>query len=124
MIGYGVAFVRVSLILPVSLPVAGVILAIEERFHEYVVPLVALFGMYVKALLLQVEEGLKELLNTGVGYTIIEKFWVEPGQEFATGVTETMPVIVAVVLFDAVNEGIFPVPLAASPIDPIVLAQL
>ena len=47
-----------------------------------------------------------------------------PAQPFAVGVMVIVPKIGAVVVFVAVNEGTFPLPLAAKPIDVLLFAHV
>jgi hypothetical protein len=47
-----------------------------------------------------------------------------PAQLFAVGVMEIVPEIGEFVVFVAVNEGTFPLPLAAKPIDVLLFAHV
>lgn len=60
----------------------------------------------------------------GVGFTLMVKTSGVPEHPFATGVTVIVAVTGAVPVFVAVNDEIFPVPLAPSPIDVALLVQL
>ena len=55
--------------------------------------------------------------TTGVGFILIVKDTGVPGQPLAVGVTVTVDVIGLDVTFVPVNDGVLPVPLAASPIE-------
>jgi len=55
--------------------------------------------------------------RTGVGFTVIVYETGTPEQPLAVGVTVTVAVTGSAVLFVPENEGVFPVPLAARPID-------
>jgi len=59
-----------------------------------------------------------------VGLTVIVKDMIVPGQPFTVGVTAIVAITGVVPVFVAVNEAIFPVPLAASPIEVALLVQL
>ena len=60
----------------------------------------------------------------GVGFTVIVKLTGPPPQPDAVGVTVMVAVIGALVVLVAVNDGILPVPLAASPMAVLLLVQL
>jgi hypothetical protein len=47
-----------------------------------------------------------------------------PEHPFATGVTVIVAITVAVPLFVAVKDGIFPVPLPANPMDGVLLTHV
>ena len=64
------------------------------------------------------------LSTVGVGLTVMVNDTAVPGQPLAVGVTSTVPVIAAFVEFVAVNEAIFPVPLAPRPIAVLLFVQL
>ena len=64
------------------------------------------------------------LVTVGVGLTVMEKETGAPGQPLIVGVTSIVALIATVVEFVAVNEAIFPVPLAANPIAVLVFVQL
>ncbi len=61
--------------------------------------------------------------TTGVGSTVIVYERGIPGQPLAVGVTVIVAVAEMAVLLVAVNAGVFPVPLAARPIDASELVQ-
>ena len=63
-------------------------------------------------------------LRTGVGLTLIVNITAAPLQPFAIGVTEMIARIGDEVLFIPVNDGMFPVPLAARPIEGLSFVQL
>jgi hypothetical protein len=63
------------------------------------------------------------LTTVGVGSIIKSKEVEVPGQSLAVGVTVIVAVIRAFVEFVAVNEAIFPVPLAGNPIAALVFVQ-
>ena len=60
----------------------------------------------------------------GVGLTVIVKLCEGPGQPLARGVTVIVAITGALVEFVAVNDGIFPLPLAAKPIEVLLFVQL
>ena len=60
----------------------------------------------------------------GVGFTVIVKVFEGPGHPFAEGETVMVAVTGALVRFVAVNEGTFPLPLTAKPMDGSSLVQL
>lgn len=78
-------------------------------------PGVALVGVYVKAVPLQTADGVKALLNTGMGFTVTVNVLTGPVHPLAVGVTVTVAVTGEVPLFVAVNAGIFPDPLVPKP---------
>ena len=62
-------------------------------------------------------------LTVGVGYTVMVNDSGVPTHPFAVGVTVIVAITVAVPLLVAVKEGMFPVPLAASPMDGVLLTH-
>jgi hypothetical protein len=60
-------------------------------------------------------------LTVGVGYTVMVNDSGVPTHPFAVGVTVIVAITVAVPLLVAVKDGIFPVPLPASPMDGVLL---
>lgn len=62
--------------------------------------------------------------TAGVGSTVILKLVEAPVQPLADGVTVIVAVTVVTPIFRAVKAGILPVPLAARPIDGVLLLQL
>jgi hypothetical protein len=62
--------------------------------------------------------------TSGVGFTVMVKLCAGPVQLFASGVTMMVAVTGALVILTAVNDGIFPVPLAAKPMETSLLVQL
>ncbi len=70
---------------------------------------------------------LAALVITAVGLTVMVKVWAVPEHETLLFVNEGVTVIVAVtgavVALVAVNEAISPVPLAARPIDVVLLVH-
>ena len=64
------------------------------------------------------------LLTVGVGLTVMVKDTGVPGQPLIVGVTSIVALIVAIVEFVAVNEAMFPVPLAGKPIAVLSFVQL
>ena len=64
------------------------------------------------------------VLSTGDGLTVIVKEPGAPLHPFAEGVTVINAEIGFAVLLVAINDGIFPVPLAGNPIEVLLLAQL
>ena len=62
--------------------------------------------------------------TTGVGFTAIVYETGTPEQPLADGVIVIVDVTGSTVLFVPENDGVFPVPLAASPIDGSVFVQL
>ena len=63
------------------------------------------------------------MVIVGVGFTVIVKVSVPPGQPLADEVTVIVAIIGALVKLTAANAEIFPVPLAASPIEGVLLLQ-
>ncbi len=62
-------------------------------------------------------------LTVGEGMTVIVYTDAFPGQVFSVEVTDIVAVIKALVLLIAVNEGIFPLPVDANPIEASELVQ-
>lgn len=62
-------------------------------------------------------------VTTGSGSIVMVKVVATPTQPFAVGATVTVPLTAEVVPFVPVNEAIFPVPFAASPIAVLELIQ-
>ena len=62
-------------------------------------------------------------LTVGVGYTVMVNDKGVPVHPFAVGVTVMVAITGAVPLLVAVKDGIFPVPLAASPMDGVLLTH-
>ena len=60
----------------------------------------------------------------GVGFTVIVKNLALPGQPLAVGVTVINPVAGKIPVLTPVKDGIFPLPLAARPIEVLSLVQL
>jgi hypothetical protein len=60
----------------------------------------------------------------GVGFTVSVKNRAMPGQPFAVGVTVIKPVAGRIPVLTPVNEAIFPMPLAARPMEVLSLVQL
>lgn len=63
-------------------------------------------------------------LIIGVGFTVMVKVWGVPLHPFAVGVTVIVAVTGDVPALEALNPGILPLPLAASPIEVVLLVQL
>ena len=64
------------------------------------------------------------LVTVGVGLTVMVKDCGVPGQLLAVGVIVIVALIAAFVEFVAVNEAIFPVPLAGNPMAVLLFVQL
>ena len=64
------------------------------------------------------------LFTIGAGLTVMVKDSGVPGQPLIVGVTSIVALIGAVVTLVAVNEAIFPVPLAANPMAVLAFVQL
>ena len=62
--------------------------------------------------------------TAGTGYTSMAVLTGVPEQPCATGVTVTVSNMVVVPLLSAMNEGKLPLPLAARPIEVLLLVQL
>ena len=60
----------------------------------------------------------------GVGFTVIVKFCGTPEHPLINGITLMVAVTGAAVKLIAVNEGIFPAPFAARPIEVLLFVQL
>ena len=92
--------------------------------HANVVPVtLALNTCPPKVLLLQIL-WLATAASTVVGLTVIVKDLLAPAHEFAQGVTVIVAVSGVLPVLVLAKAGIFPVPLAASPIDGLLLTQL
>ena len=63
------------------------------------------------------------MFTVGVGLTVIVNVCGEPAQPFADGVTLIVAVTGALEVFVAVNAAMFPVPLAAKPIEVVLFVQ-
>jgi len=70
-------FIRISFGLPVPEAVRLLIPLTAGLFHENTVPGVRLVGMYEKSALLQIGEGVRTLVSTGIGFTVTETSYVE-----------------------------------------------
>ena len=95
----------------------------SEFVQVKVVPgvvIVKLVAKIIPALQITISEG---TTTTGVGFTVIVYEDGVPGQPLAVGVTVIVDVTGFAVLFVPVNNGVFPVPLAARPIDATELIQ-
>ena len=64
------------------------------------------------------------ILTVGVGFTVIENVRTVPVHPLIVGVTVMVAVTAAVPTFVAVNEAMFPVPLAANPMVALLFVQL
>ena len=64
------------------------------------------------------------LVTIGAGLTVMVKDSGVPGQPLIVGVTVIVPLIAVFPVLVAVNEAIFPVPLAANPMAALVFVQL
>ena len=125
-IGDVVIFVPVkNEILPV--PLAAKFIAVFEFVHEYNVPIT-----FPEKFIAAVKELLQTTWSTGFktvgfGLTVMLNDWGVPEQVSPAfkllGVTVTVPEIAAFVAFVVVNDGIFPVDAAPSPIAEFVLVQ-
>ena len=62
-------------------------------------------------------------LTVGVGFTVMVKVIAGPTHPFAVGVTVMVATTGAVPVLVAVNDGMFPAPLAAKPIEGVLLTQ-
>ena len=62
--------------------------------------------------------------TVAVGFTVIVKLVAVPAQPAATGVTVMVAVTGTAPRFVAMNDAILPLPLAANPIDAVLLVQL
>jgi hypothetical protein len=114
----------VSFGFPVPAPVPLLIPMTAARVQAKVVPDVALVGLYENGVLLQMEGGVSVLVRVGVGFTMIVNDNGVPTHPLAVGVTMTVATTGAVPLLAAVNDGIFPAPLAVSPIDGVLFIQV
>jgi hypothetical protein len=64
------------------------------------------------------------VLTAGAGFTVTVNVLPEPIQLLADGVTVIVAITGVVPLFAAVKDEIFPVPLAARPIEVVLFVQL
>ena len=71
----------------------------------------------------QTREGLV-MVNVGVGFTVMVKDWGGPVHPLAEGVMVMIAMIGLLVELVAVNDGILPLPLAASPMAVLLFVQL
>ena len=60
---------------------------------------------------------------TGVGLTVIVKLWDGPGHPLAVGVTVMVAITGDEPVLMAVKAGMFPLPLAASPMEVVLLVH-
>jgi hypothetical protein len=63
------------------------------------------------------------MIGTGVGYTVMVNDKGVPTQPLALGVIVTVAITVVEPLLVAVKDGMFPVPLAGSPMDGVLLTH-
>ena len=75
-IGAVVVLVRVSLTFPVPLPAVLLIPATTALVQAKVAPAVALVAVYPKVVPLQIAAGVRVLLRTGLGFTVMVTFCV------------------------------------------------
>ena len=61
---------------------------------------------------------------SGVGFTVIANILAGPGQPFTIGLTIILAITGTPVLLIALNDAILPQPLAAKPIEVLLLVQL
>ena len=64
------------------------------------------------------------ILTVGVGFTVIENVRTVPVHPFLVGVTVMVAVTAAAPALVAVNEAMFPLPLADNPIVALLFVQL
>lgn len=88
-----------------------------------VVPATLLVGVYENTVLLHIAGGVSVLVKVAVGYTVMVNDIAVPGQPLAEGVIVTVELIAVVPELVAVKDGIFPVPLAASPMAVLLLVH-
>ncbi len=124
MTGFTVVLISVSLILPVPEPAGLLIPATIALVQLKVVPLTLLVGVYENKVLLQIAGGVRVLVKTGEGLTVMVNENGVPTQPLAEGVTVTVATMAVVPALMAVKEGIFPVPLAANPIAGVSFTQV
>lgn len=62
--------------------------------------------------------------TVGIGFTVMVKYRIGPGQPFATGVTVMKPDCGIMPLLTGIKEGISPVPLAGRPMEGLLFVQL
>ena len=114
--GFAVVFVPVNDgVLPVPLaerPIEGV-----EFVHANVVPGVVLVNTPAATFAVLHTVTFAGTVTLGPGFTVIVYVFGVPGQPLALGVTVMVAVTGSAELFVAENEGVFPVPLAARPIE-------
>jgi hypothetical protein len=96
-------------------PFAARPIAVLLLFQAKPVPLTAPVKFIALVVAALHKTWLAGMATLGVGFIVIIKFWATPGHPFATGVTVIVAATGALVKFIAVNEGIFPLPLAAKP---------
>ena len=94
-----------------------------EFVQEKVPPTGTLEKMVVVTRVLLHAEKFEGTETVGVGFTVIVYADGVPGQLFTVGVTLIIAIISDVPVFAAVNDGVLPVPLEASPILVLVFVQ-
>jgi hypothetical protein len=115
-------------ILPVPLPARPIDVVLFVQL--YVVPDTPDPPIVTAAVLAPLQTGFALLiaLAVGVGLAVMLNVCVEPGQlrpaNVYTGVTVILDTAAVVPVFVTLNAAIFPLPLAASPVEVLLLAQL
>ena len=108
---------------PVAIPVTLVVLSLTQ---EITVP-DTLFGLVKVTVVMASPEQVvcvaEDALIVGVGFTVIVNVLEVPVQPFADGVTVIVAVTGVLPVLIAAKEAMLPVPLAASPIDGLLLVQ-
>ena len=94
------------------------------QLYTIVPPVVGLVKFTAVVAVLLHTTWLATALTIGVGFTVIVKLTLGPGQPLAIGVTVTSAVTGALVILVAMKLGISPLPAGARPIDIVLLVQL
>ena len=74
--------------------------------------------------MLQIGGGVNELVRVGVGFTVMVNVLTVPVHPLAEGVTVMVATTGNAVTLVAMNDGIFPDPLAGNPIEGVLLVQV
>ena len=95
-----------------------------EFVHEKVVPATGPPNVIAEVVTPLQYARLATWFTPGVGLMVNVKDMGGPVHPFAAGITVMVAIIAVIPLFDAVNEGIFPVPFAPSPMDGLLFVHV
>jgi hypothetical protein len=107
---------------PVITPVEAFIVAIVVSLDVQVPPLTV--AVYIVVLPTETDCTPDNVPADGAGFTVIENDSGAPLLPFKVGVTVITAVIGSLDVFNAVKEGIFPVPEDSNPIEIVLLVQV